>query len=273
VDGFVKPSELRDFAVMHFPYVDPFILDEKRAVSCMNESHVAADSKQQIIERLQAVEFWTRDDGVIDKADVDFEQKLAIGMDFRPTVLPNIHVVEEARRVVLAHARANSMPTHPYVGENALEVAEFLADLLRRLIPRAGDLRGAARWAAKPTSEYDFQGLFWITAKPWLPSLAREEVAIEYDGQKKKADFNFADNQIVLEMKHIKDANTMAAVGKTLRGLGEFYRTHVNIRVALFAVLVEQGVALDGPRWEQDFSFLSARPQVKTVIVRNQAGY
>ena len=134
----------------------------------------------------------------------------------------------------------------------------FLFDILSRFMSVA-DL----------SNEYDFQNLFWTVVKPWLPNLAREEVAITYDNQKKNADFNLFGNKIIIEMKHIKDAGTKAAVVKTLTGLKEFYKEHPNARVIIFAILVEESVEIDIRKWHKDFSYLQTEPKVITRVVVN----
>ncbi len=76
-------------------------------------------------------------------------------------------------------------------------------------------------------------------------------------------------NQLIWELKHVKDANTKGAVVKTLAGLGNFYKTHPNVRVAIFAILVEKDLDLDDAKWESDFSFRENQPEVWTRLFRN----
>ena len=118
-------------------------------------------------------------------------------------------------------------------------------------------------------NEYDFQNFFFLTVKPWLPGLGREDVTIRYDGQDKRADFNLFGSQLIWELKHIKDASTQAAVVKSLSGLKEFYSQHPNVRLIIFAILVEKNVTLDGAKWESDYTFTDSEPQVWTRIFRN----
>ena len=44
---------------------------------------------------------------------------------------------------------------------------------------------------------------------------------------------------------------------------------HPNVRVAIFAILVEIDVDLDDAKWEADFSFRENQPEVWTRIFRN----
>jgi hypothetical protein len=148
-------------------------------------------------------------------------------------------------------------------------VANFLVTTLRNAVAQSGHLnpRGTDLTIALKT-EYDFQNLFFIAAKPWLPGLGREEITVRYDEQEKIADFNLFGSQMIIEMKHIRDANTKSAVNKTLLGLKSFYEKHPNVGVVLFAILVDKMVELDDAKWESDFSFVERMPQVWARIFR-----
>jgi hypothetical protein len=163
------------------------------------------------------------------------------------------------------------LPIQPYLGSTVHEVANFLVAKIRRALSAAVQLNPKGKGLKvdlKP--KYDFQNLFFLTVKPWLPGLAREELTIRYDGQDKVADFNLFSNQIVLELKHVRDLNTKAAVVKTLDGLRNFYVAHPNIRVLIMAVLVAKEIVFDDSKWESDFSFMQRDPQVWTRIFREQ---
>jgi hypothetical protein len=273
-NAYLRASDVRDCILQRFPAVDAFLLNGNRAVSCLNDSFVEADTPLQVAERLQAVTFWTRHGGQLPGLPFPILQDVATNVVFEATSLPNLHVAEEARRTLFKTAAANGMPELPHIGTTALECAEFIVEVMRRLIidPDTLSKRGQAAtgWTTRLKSEYDFQDLLWIVVKPWLPGFAREEVTISYDGHDKKADFSYANNQLVIELKHITSTGTMASVLKTLKGLADFYTRHPNIRVAIFAILVEPSVQLDAARWESDYSQLSTAPQVRTVILMNR---
>lgn len=273
VNGNLKPSDLRDHAIENFPAIDPFIVQDATARSCINDSYLAADTKAQLVTELKAVKFWTRSAGQIADADLDWEQKLADGATFSPTVLPNLHVAEHERRMCFESAERNGLPTRPYLGESHIDVANFLCDLTVRMVQPPSWLgqKGQAKngWTVALKDEYDFQNLFWTVAKPWLPELGREQITICYDNQGKHADFSLSQNRLVIEMKHIKDDVSKAAVGKTLQGLATFYQQHPNVKVILFLILVDKHVALDAPKWETDFSFNTQPVMVITKIISN----
>ncbi|MCB0541759.1 MAG: hypothetical protein KDE33_29930, partial [Bacteroidetes bacterium] len=91
-----------------------------------------------------------------------------------------------------------------------------------------------------------------------------------YDGQEKRSDFNLFNNQLVIELKHIKNDGDKRAIVKTLSGLKEFYIQHPNIRTLIFGILVEEAVDLDDRKWESDYSFSENSPNIKTVVIRNK---
>jgi hypothetical protein len=272
VTGNIKPSDLRDFATENFPAIDPFILANAEARSCINDSYLNADTKEQLLADLKAVKFWTKSDGQLD-ADVDWDQKLAHGVSFSTTSLPNLHVAQHALRNLFAQAQNDGLPVRPYIGEAFVEIADFLCDISVRMVQPSSWLgqKGQAKsgWTVALKDEYDFQNLFWTVTKPWLPSLAREQVTITYDNQEKKADFNLSGSKIIIEMKHVKDGNTKAAVVKTLLGLSDFYTQHPNVEAVIFLILIDSNVDVDLEKWEADYSDRSHRPNVITKIVKN----
>ena len=272
VNGNLKPSALRDWAIEHYPALDPFIVTGSEARSCINDSYLKANSFSDLVTDLKAIKIWTRENGRV-SADVDWEQEVAVGVRFEPTVLPNIHVVEHARRQLFEEADSHGLPTQPYLGEDFGEVADFLGKVVEHVVQPADWLgakgQGRSGWTVALKDEYDFQNLFWTVVKPWLPDLEREQVAIEYDGQKKNSDFSLSKNKIIIELKHIVDASTKAAVVKTMEGLAGFYKQHPNVRAILFLILVENDVDIDVGLWEKSYSYRSAIPRVITKIVRN----
>jgi len=57
-----------------------------------------------------------------------------------------------------------------------------------------------------------------------------------------RTNFKLFGNQLIVEMKHVRDANTMAAVSKTVLGLGSFCEKRPNVGLLLFAILVDKAV-------------------------------
>jgi REase_DpnII-MboI len=270
----IRAQELRSFSNDRCPALDLFVAEGGKAVSCANESCVRANSLPELVDRLEAICFWTRSNGPMD-VDIDWQFRVHPLAEYPPTAMMSGEPIPGTwPRPFRAYARqieAAGLPVQPYVGSTVNEVAEFLMKTLQKAVVASGNLspRGKA-WEGHLTTEYDFQNLFFLVFKPWLPGLGREEVTIHYDGQAKTADFNLFSNKIIFELKHISDAGTKAGVGKTLSGLGSFYAQHPNVQILIFAVLVAKGVELDEAKWESDFSFTQREPQVWTRIFRNQ---
>lgn len=275
----IRPSELRDFTLKTCTALDIFVLENGRATSVANESYIEASTNEEVIENIHAVLLFNRIAGM--SVEVEQSKKLAIDrrINHELTALPNgsIETYEiAALKKYFLTARENGLPAKPYLGVSTDEASEFIISVLRRIIDASHTVSGYGQakdgWTKQLNDEYDFQNLFWIVTKPWLPSLSREDVEIEYDSQKKKSDFNLFNNQLVIELKHVKDDGAKRAIVKTLRGLEYFYTQHPNIRVLIFGILVDEEVKLDDIKWEADFSFVERRPMVKTIIIRNKKG-
>jgi len=272
----LKPSDLRDFTVKHCKSLDLFILEHGKAVSVANESYVTAENNDALVAKLNAKLIYDRDNGssnYLDKLasiqlDERFEER---GM----TVMPNGPADGlEVNALVKFFDRAekNNLPVKPYLGADINEACDMIIDVIKRLesANKSVTRYGAPKtgWTNNLSSEYDFQNLFWITVKPWLAGLAREEVAITYDGQEKKSDFSLFSSQVIFEFKYIKSDGDKRAVVKTLRGLGDFYKQHRNVGIVIFVIFVKKGIDIDKHRWEEDFSYISTTPSVKTVVVQ-----
>jgi hypothetical protein len=254
--------------------LDLFLAEGGKAVSCENESSVRAPTFAELVTKLEAVRFWKRSDGVIESADIDWTVTVPLAIEFVPSALLTETPISgrwpRSFRSFARQIESLGLPTQPYIGSSATQVASFLVAEFRRAIQERLKLGPKGKGVRIDLqNEYDFQNLFYLTVKPWLPGLAREDITIRYDEQEKKADFNLLDNQLIWELKHVKDANTKAAVIKTLPGLSRFYSAHPNVRVAIFAILVDKNVDLDDAKWEADFSFVENQPEVWTRIFRN----
>ena len=191
--GFIKPASVRLFAEMFCPALDIFVLDNGRAVSCMNESFVQAGSNSDLKGMLQAIEFWTKGSGICD-VDVPWEHEISLSVNYVMTALPNRIMIDGSTQKFFELVESVGYPTRPFLGTSASEITVFLSSVIQNMIMKQTDLgqRGQAKkgWTINMQSEYDFQNLFWIVTKPWLPTLAREEIEIKYDGQAKYSDFS-----------------------------------------------------------------------------------
>ena len=274
----IKKSKLRDFIIRYRTALDLFVLEEGRAESVANESFITSKTKSSLITELNAVEIYARgvgsSDFLLKHKNLVIDRRAAFALTVLPSRSAEYYEVAALQKFFRT-AQEHGLPARPYIGISTSEAGEFVISVIRAM-PSANNSvtnSGLARkgWTLKPVSEYDFQNLFWITVKPWLPGLSREEVAITYDGKEKRADFNLFGNQLIVELKYIKDDGDVRETSKTLAGLADFYQAHANVRMIIFAILVEKSVALDDLKWENDYTYDKNVPIVRTVIVRNNS--
>ena len=275
-NSHIKPLELRNLTEELCPALDLFLCRDGVAVSCANESSVSAANFDELVSKLDGTTLWTAVNGFnSDFGEWDFE--IPLGVDFVPTaaILSFEQYESWAPRIrdFMKGVEAAGYPTNPYVGSTPKDIAEAMISALTNavsLLPTL-DPRGKNS-QIQLLNEYDFQNLFHVICKPWFAQLAREEVTIHYDGQDKIADFNFLNNRLVFEFKHIRKNNgrdNKAAVLKTLAGLTDFYVRHPNIAILVNVLLVDCDVDLDDKRIEDDHSFRARTPEVWTKVVRN----
>ncbi|MBD1870850.1 nucleotidyltransferase domain-containing protein [Cyanobacteria bacterium FACHB-471] len=267
---YVKASALRDFALTQCRALDFFIAEGGRAISCMNDSYVWADAFEELVEKLDALLLWSAQDGFTEPP-VSWVFEVGGTVNFAATVLPDGSVGELSWQYMIKRAEDAGLPVCPFIGDTVDKATAMLTEIAKRMILKPTDLgqRGAAKdsWTVNLKSEYDCQNLFYTVVKPWLPSIAREEVTVIYDEQRKSADFAFFDNQLIVEMKFIDSNGKKAEVVKTLDGLARFYKRNGNIRVLLFLIFVKEGVDVDAYRWSRDYSFYSTLPRVITHVI------
>lgn len=272
----IKASELRDFTISFSSALDIFILENGCATSIANESFITDESNESLIKKLSAVKLYDRSVGKLEALAKYGKFKLDRRVKHELTSLPNAGADAWEIKALVKYfdtAQKHGLPTKPYIGLNADEASDFIIDVLRKLSSTNTSLgaRGQAKggWTQNIKDEYDFQNLFWITVRSWLPSIGKEEVELKYDGNDKRSDFNLFNGQVVIELKHIKDDNEKRNIVKTLKGLSAFYLQHPNIRVLIFGILVNKTVELNDEKWEADFSFNNNNTKVKTIVLRN----
>jgi hypothetical protein len=271
----VRPGDLRNAIRTLCPALDLFVVEGGKATSCMNESFVQAESFERLRDKLAALCVWSRDAGEID-ATAPREHDIRVGIDHIPTVLDGGEPRLNWGRSVTDYFReieSDGLPTKPFVGSDVEDVARFLLGLTENLIKTVERMAAKgtrASWRPALTSEYDLQDSFYLAVKPWLPDLAREEITIRYDDQDKRSDFSLLQSRIVIEMKHVSDAGTKAAVVKTLQGLADFYRQHPNVKILLFIITAKRSADVDAARWANDFSFSKGDQSIVTRVYHVQ---
>jgi hypothetical protein len=189
-----------------------------------------------------------------------------------PTMLPNDYFLPETWESTLARAEGAGLPVRPYIGDTIEKATAQITDVVRRMIMAPSDLgqKGRAKcgWTVNLQSEYDCQNLFWITVKPWLPGLGREEVTIRYEKQEKSADFTLFDGRLVIELKFIDSEAKKREVLKDLDGLSRFYSRNGNIRCLLLLIYYEEAANVDTMKLEADFIFMHNTPTVVTHLIK-----
>lgn len=212
-EGNVRASDLREFAMQHCQALDFFIAVDGRAVSCMNDSYVYSASFEELTEKLDAVKLWTKANKFTD-FHFDFEAKwvfsTSIDVVHVATVLPSGHISELSWQTLIKRTEQEGLPIRPFIGDTIQKATVQIIDVATRMLKRSSELgqKGNAKsgWTVNLASEYDCQNLFLTVVKPWIPSLAREEAEIIYDGQKKVSDFSLFEGKLIVEMKYI-DSN------------------------------------------------------------------
>jgi REase_DpnII-MboI/Nucleotidyltransferase domain len=266
----IPEFRLRNFSADHCPALDFFIVSGAKAVSCINNSFVIAESYDDLVGKLNAVQFWDRNIGFLGP-DIPWTFETHASAGFLFTTLPNAFLEYQSFHKHMGQVASSGLSVNPYIGDTPEKVSGFIMGLIDRMVMKPSDVgqRGLAKdgWTVHLSSEYDFQNLFYTVVKPWIPSLGREEITIRYDEQDKFADFNLFSNQIIVEMKYIDTVGKKADVVKTLEGLSSFYLNHANVRVLILAILVKKTVDIDQHKWEHDFTYFAQTPKVITKVV------
>lgn len=270
---YVRPADLRR-QIENTPILDLFTVSGGTATSCANESYIAYESEQKLLERLDAALIWERQSGFIEHGEIKPFFKFRGDVEFKMTTMPSSFYKADSYDKKLKKIESSGLPINPLIGEDVNSAAKFLISIAERMIfdkKKFSTSRGQAKgsWINNLKSEYDFQDLFEIICKPFIPNIAREEVSIIYDGSKKLSDFSFFDSQIIIEMKYIKSQGEASNTVKTLSGLKDFYKQNGNIRVLIFLIFIEKDISIDTDRWGQDYSYLSSTPQIITKVLKN----
>ncbi len=93
-NNYIQPGKFRTFVNEHCEALDLFLIEKNRAVSVINESFIEHDSFEQLITTLNATLFWTKEEGVIDDADIPWKFFIRGDINFTMSILPNIIIDE-----------------------------------------------------------------------------------------------------------------------------------------------------------------------------------
>ena len=251
--------------------VDLFVtLDGKVAESVVNGSTIFSP-EGNLCSLLQAVRIWSSTDKFNDGANLHWEQFTIKDADFTRTIFPVSRDFAQVANNIRQKLKEADLPdTH--LGFEWAEIGNSVAAIVKLGIQTRENLGTKAKNIKTENlqieNEYDFQNLIQLVLKPWLPSLEKEPFQVNYAGQKKKADFGVANNQLVIEAKYASTKNEQAAVMKQLSGLTDLYSTGPNIRCLLFLWYVPRSLTIDAAKIEHDYSKESKKsPIILTRIV------
>lgn len=259
----IPNSEITEWLNSSFPPVDFFkTTDMKIAESAINGSAVYSNTDTLDI-KLDAIELWNNTIG-FSTTFVDWEQKTRAGVEFLPTQMPLNFDIVNCIKAYDKIIEENNFP-NTNLGINWKDIGERLTKILTTAIVIPSKwTRGGTYRNIVLTNEYDFQNFVEQVIKPWLPSMEREVTVAKYDGQEKNIDFSINWNSILIEAKHIKDANTEAKALKEIEGVKKFYQSNTSVRLLMFWILVEKAYDIDIHKIEADFSNLIHQPVILT---------
>ena len=273
---FIRPAELRNLAEELCPALDLFLCRDNIAISCANESYIEAATFNKLIEKISATKLWAALDG-FNQLFNEWYFSVPVGAEFAPTAVllsvEDYNVWAPRVRDFLRGIEQSGFPPRPFIGSTSFDVADTIVSAVRDAVKLLSNLEPRGKnTKLELHNEYDFQNLFFLIVKSWFPNLAREQMTVHYDGQDKIADFNFLNNRLIFELKHIRTNggnNNKALTLKTIAGLTDFYIRNSNVAILVNILLVDKNIGLDDRKIEEDYSFKSQSPEVWTVVVRN----
>lgn len=243
-------------------------IDNKDAESAANGS--AIHSTENLVKELKAIQLWTKENGFSTEFN-NWIQETREGVEFKQTVAYIPYNLNEAIKDFDNFIFENGFPhtnlgiDWEIIGNRLSNKIEIAIDFLNGWNGKSGSFN-----KVELTNEKDFQNLTELIIKPWLPDTERENVVAKFDGQEKKIDFSIEYNRILIEAKHIKDANTQAKVVKEIEGIKKLYLSNSNVKLLLFWVLVEENHQLDYPLFEKSFTGRNDNTIVLTKLFRNK---
>jgi predicted nucleotidyltransferase len=260
---------LLEWVEQNYEAVDIFkSLDNKYADSVVNGSHIQA--KENLAVEIKAVKLWDKANA-FDPTFDDWLQFTREGIRFEQTLAYIPYNLNEAIKDFDNILSENDFPNTnlgidwAIIGHRLSKKLDIAIEFLSKWNKKNGSFN-----KVQLTNESDFQNLIELILKPWLPDTERETTAALFDGQKKNIDFSIQMNRILIEAKHIKDANTEAKAVKEIEGIKRFYLANTNVQLLLFFVLLEPGHQFDTALYEKTFTGGNKTTKVITRIFVNK---
>lgn len=257
----------RDADEAHQP-VDIFMSrDPRSAESLVNGSLL--HSETPLSEKLDAQLLWTSTEGMSSQPDDLWRQEFRNDVDYKMTVVPTDFT--NTLRQLPGQLDRMGLP-NTLMGTDWASVALQCAEILSRTVDANSKLHKHAshvkRDTGKTWAESDFQNLFFLALRPWLPDTELEPHVANFGGQKKFADLCCVDAQLLIEVKVVSDASSSASVAKQLNGLREMYQQSIRVQAVVFIVIVKNSAPWDDVKLDSLHTSLSARPVVVTRTIR-----
>lgn len=120
VEEYVKPSSVREFADKLSPALDIFLLENGRAVSCVNDSFLQRSSDYELINNIGAIEFWNKDIGFIEDAPIDWSFTIRADVTFLKTVMNPWYEVKNPEEVIIQRVLVDN--TRAYIESIANQI-------------------------------------------------------------------------------------------------------------------------------------------------------
>jgi|GEM_PF-3915800 len=250
--------KIYDWILTRYRAVDIFkSIDNKQAESAINGSHLF--SQNGLTTELKAIHLWNKQTGFSNNF-TEWIQYTRKGISFEPSIGAYKYTLKDIVRDYDNILMENDFPS-TNLGIDWLTIGERLTKKIQialDFLPTWKRTKGTFI-KVELSNEYDFQALIKLILKPWLPDLEPETSVAKFDGQEKFIDFSIQMNRILIEAKHIKDANTEAKSIKEMEGIKRFYMSNTNVRLLIFWVLYEADFDLDVHLLEKTFSDITNR--------------
>ncbi len=236
--------------------IDLFLtVDKKIVTNSLNGSFLTLRNNEftDIIKQIDAKLLWDSKSGFEQKNIDDYgEQKIRIGVDFKPSILPNKSNIDDEYLAIQRYLDYEHLP-NTLLGINTNDILNNLSKIIKDSVEEIQtnscklQSKNKAKFINSETiklnSEFDFQNYIHIILKPWIPSLKREEIVINIAGNNKKIDFSFGiTNNFLIEAKYIGDNNDKNQAYQDIQSLKNFYMSSSNTDGLLFVVLYEPSV-------------------------------
>ena len=236
-----------------------FTINKQDVTNYMNGSRLNLnhDKYNNIIDQIDAILLWDSSNKFhVDNINKYNIQTMRTNVKFEPSVLPNYsesknNLYNEYKIYLNQH---NIIDTS--LGFTTFQVLDNISKLIKNSIEHIEDstckfkTENLAKNINKNSflidSEYDFQNYIHLSLKPWIPSLKRESFVISIFGNNKNVDFSLSKkNNLIIEVKYIKNTNTKNEIQQDILALKNFYELNPTVEGLLFLVLYDNAINLD----------------------------